>query len=301
MSAQALRAAADEAVLSRLGRVGVAARHAVESLLAGQHRSRRRGLSVEFAGHRPYQFGDDPRHLDWQVWARTDRLDIRLYEEETRLRATLVVDASGSMAYGPAGRTKLDRARLLAAGLACLMIAQRDAVGLALIDDGVRRHLPPMATMAGLLHLLDALAEAPASGGTGVAAAVAALAPRLTRRGLVILISDGLDDPDAVADALRLLRHRRQDVRVLLLADPDEESFPFQGMIEAVALEREPRLRVDADRIRPAYREALAAHRAALAERCHAAGAPLTPMRTDEDPAAALIRALAGATAAERR
>lgn len=131
-----------EEVLERLGRVGVTARHAVESILAGQHRSIRHGLSVEFAGHRPYQIGDDIRHLDWLVWARTDRYNIKVYEEETRLRATLVVDCSGSMAYGSTGIQKLDYARELAACLGFLMARQSDAVGLALVDDHVRELHP---------------------------------------------------------------------------------------------------------------------------------------------------------------
>jgi uncharacterized protein (DUF58 family) len=287
-----------EEVLARLGGVSVAARQAVEALLAGSHRSVRRGLSVEFAGHRPYQPGDDLRRLDWLVWARTDRHEIRLYEEETRLRATLVVDASGSMAYGSEGRGiggggKLAYARTIAAALGFLMVRSSDAVGLAVVDDRVRLHLPPAGTTGHLLALLDRLADCPAGGETALGPVLARLAPALTRRGLVIVITDGLDDPQRLVLALRELHHRRQDVRLFVVCDPDEQDFPFAGGLEAHGLEGEPAIEVDGDRIRAWYRQALHGHRAALAEGCHAMGARVEWLRTDEDPAAALVRILA--------
>lgn len=289
-----------EQVLARLGRVGVAARQAVESVLVGQHRSVRRGLSVEFAGHRPYQPGDDPRRLDWQVWARSDRLDVRLYEEETRLRATLVVDCSGSMGYG-APLTKLDYARQLAAALGFLMVRQADAVGLALCDTAVREHLPPGSTMGHLLGLLERLEAAVPGGETALGEVLQGLAQRLSRRGVVVLISDGFDDPLRLLQALRLLRHRRQDVRLFLVSDPREEDLPFGGMVEFLGLEREPSLRLDADRVRGHYRAALARHRQLLAEGCHATGVALETCRTDEDLAMVLVRALAAPQRGARR
>lgn len=281
-----------EQVLSRLGRVGVAARQAVESVLVGQHRSIRRGLSVEFAGHRPYQPGDDPRRLDWMVWARSDRLDVRLYEEETRLRATLVVDCSGSMGYGAPGATKLDYARGLAAALGFLMVRQADAVGLALVDTVVREHLPPAGTMAHLINVLERLELAGAGGETDLGPVLQQLADRLSRRGLVMLITDGFDDPARLLMALRLMRHRRQDVRVFLVAHPDELEFGHGGVVEFLGLEREPRVLVDADRIRTYYRQALDRHHRVLAEGCHAIGVQLEHVRTDEDLAMVLVRSL---------
>jgi uncharacterized protein (DUF58 family) len=281
-----------EQVLSRLGRVGVAARQAVESVLVGQHRSIRRGLSVEFAGHRPYQLGDDPRRLDWMVWARSDRLDVRLYEEETRLRATLVVDCSGSMAYGEVGATKLDYARCLAAALGFLMVRQADAVGLALVDTAVREHLPPAGTMGHLINILDRLELAAPGGETDLGPVLQQLGGRLSRRGLVVLVSDGFDDPERLLLALRLMRHRRQDVRLFVVTHPDELAFTHGGVIEFLGLEHEPRLLVDADRIRTYYRQALEQHHRRLAEGCHAIGVQLEHVRTDEDLAMVLVRAL---------
>lgn len=287
-----LLSAAQEDVLQRLGRIGVAARQAVESVLVGQHRSVRRGLSVEFAGHRPYQGGDDLRRLDWAVYARSDRLDVRLYEEETRLRATLVVDCSGSMAYGAPGGTKLDYARRLAAALGFLMVRQADAVGLATCDTEVREHLPPGSTMGHLVAMLDRLEATVPGGETALGPVLERLAARLSRRGLVVLLTDGYDDPARLLLALRFLRHRRQEVRLFLIADPAEEAFPHGGVTEFIGLEREPRLLLDADRVRAYYRDAFAGHRRAIAEGCHAIDVRVESVRTDEDLAMVLVRAL---------
>lgn len=283
-------------VLERIGRVGIAARHAVESILQGQHRSVHKGLSVEFAGHRPYQPGDDLRHLDWSVWARTDRYDVRVYEEETRLRATIVVDCSGSMGYRnpKAKRTKLEYARMLAAALAFLMARQGDAVGLALVDHRVREFRPPQSTMGHLLNLLEVLEETPAGGETSLADVLHELAGRLSRRGLAILITDTFDDPERMRLALQHLQFRKQDLRLFQIVDPEEEAFPFQGMMEFVGMEHEPRLKLDGDRVRHAYREALAEHESRLAEICHAAHVRMARLRTDEDLALAMVRALTG-------
>ena len=289
-------------ILARLAGVSVAARQAVEGLLSGAHRSLRRGLSVEFAGHRPYLPGDDLRRLDWQVWARTDRLEIRQYEEETRLRATIVVDASGSLAYGAKGQgiggaSKLDYARTLAAALAFLLVRERDAVGLAVIDTGVRRHLPPQTTMGHLLSMLDALADCPPGGETSLSAAITALMPLLARRGIVILITDALDDPDRIADCLRELRFRRQDVRLIVVEDPDEADFPFHGPLDVRGLEHEPKLDVDADRVRAYYRQAVREHHRRVEEAAHGVGATCDVVSTAEAPADALLRILAAGPA----
>lgn len=279
-------------VLRRLEGVSVAARHAVESALSGLHRGIYRGLSVEFAGHRPYQPGDDLRSLDWQVFARTDRYAIRTYEEETRLRATLVLDASGSMAYGGMGGSKFDYARTLAAALAFLMVRQGDAVALAVVDNGLRQQVEPAATMGHLLRLFTTMEGIRPGGATALGPVLEDLADRLHRRGLVIVFSDCFDDPAGIGRALCHLRHRRQEVRVFQVLDPDESGFPFSGPWEFLGLEGEPTLGLDADRIRPHYLRALAAHRRTLAAACHEQGVDLTTVRLDEDPALVLLQSL---------
>lgn len=280
-------------VLARLGALSLTARQAVESVLAGQHRSVRHGLSVEFADHREYQPGDDLRHLDWLVLARSDRYQIRRYEEETRLRATLVLDASGSMGYGPAGATKLEYARGLAAALGYLMVRQNDSVGLATFDTAVREFQPPGSTMAHYLQLLDALARTQPGAETRLAPVLDELAGRFRRRGLVILITDGFDDIEALTQSLKLLRYRRQEVRLFQVLDPRELDFPFSGMTEFIGLEHEPRLKFDADRIRRLYQSGFAGHQERLRAGCHACGVTLEVCRTDEDLFSVLGRALA--------
>ena len=272
----------EQEVVDRLGRVGVSARHAVESILSGQHRSVRRGLSVEFAGTRPYAPGDDLRRLDWLVYARTDRYNVKLYEEETRLRATMVLDCSGSMAFGTGRFSKFDFARMLAATLGFIMVRQGDVVGLALVDTGVREHVPPGEGLGHLVNLLGVLERARPSGETSLAGVLEGLAMRLRRRGLVILVTDALDDPAALVTALRHLRHRRQDVRVFQVLDPVEESFPFRGSSEFAGLEGESPLRLDGDRVRPYYRATLEEHERAVAAEAHIG---LEEVRADLDGA----------------
>lgn len=293
-----------EELLDRLGQVGVTARHAVESVLAGQHRGMRRGLSVEFAGHRPYQAGDDLRHLDWRVYARTDRYDVQVYEEETRLRATIVLDCSGSMAYSSASSapqsaasdagSKLAYARLLAASLAFVMVRQGDAVGLATVDHAVREQLPPAATPGHLLRMLEVLEHSGAGGDTDLSTALDALAPRFQRRGLVVVITDGFDDPQRLVRALRHLRFQRQDVRVFQIVDPDEVSFPLHGSHRLDGLEGEAGLTIDADRMRQHYVQAWREHQQRLAAGCHGADIALHTIATDQDLALALVAACQG-------
>jgi uncharacterized protein (DUF58 family) len=287
-----LFATVHQEVIELLGNLSVTARQAVESVLAGQHRSVRRGLSVEFAGHREYQPGDDLRHLDWLVYARSDRYDIRQYEEETKLRATLILDTSGSMGYGSARQTKLAYARALAAALGFLMIRQSDAVGLVCCDTAIRHFLPPGSTMAHFLNVLAALEGAAPGNETSLAPVLDEIAGRLKRRGLVILITDTFDDPAAFLNSIQYLRHRKQEVRLFQILDPQEQTFPFQGMIEFVGLEQEPRLKLDADRVREHYRQVFREHQQRLQAGCHACGVQMETCWTSEELFTVLIRAL---------
>ena len=282
----------EQEVIERLGNLSLTARRAVESILAGQHRSVRRGLSVEFAGHREYQPGDDLRHLDWLVYARSDRFDVRQYEEETKLRATLVLDTSGSMGYASGAQSKLAFGLGLTAALGFLMIRQSDSVGLVTCDTGIRGFIPPGSTMPHLLHLLTALEAAHPGGETSLAPVLTESAGRLTRRGLVILISDGFDDPEALLKSIQYLLHRKQEVRIFQVLDPLERTFPFKGMIEFIGRESEPRLKLDGDRVREHYRRVFATHQERLRSGCHACGVQLETCWTNEDLAGVLVRAL---------
>ncbi len=196
----------------------------VEGFLAGLHRSPRRGFSVEFAEHRQYQPGDEPRYVDWKLLGRTDKLYVKQFEEETNLRAMLVLDASASMAWrGAEDRlTKLDYAARLAAALALVLVRQRDAAGLVTFDEQVQSILPARARVAHWHQLAGLLAATRPGLGTAADTALQQVVGALRRRGMVVFISDLLLDRELTLKALRFLRHRGHEVLVLHIADPGE-------------------------------------------------------------------------------
>jgi uncharacterized protein (DUF58 family) len=218
----------DPAVVARLGTLELTARTIVEGLLSGLHRSPFKGFSVEFAEYRQYIPGDDLTTIDWKVYARSDRHYVKKYEEETNLDCHVMLDVSGSMAYGSRGITKFEYAQCLAASLAYLMNRQRDAVGLTSFDDRVTARLPASARPGHLRALLISLDQLEPGRETDVARPLHQLAESLTKRGLVVLISDLLDDPDRVVRALRHFQFRGTDVIVFHVLDPDEIDFPFE-------------------------------------------------------------------------
>jgi uncharacterized protein (DUF58 family) len=234
MESQALRADLyDPAALAALGHIEVAARWIVDGFLSGLHRSPRKGFSVEFADFRPYQPGDDLRYVDWKIAARADRWVVKQYEEETNLRATLVLDVSRSMDWRGAPAelrlTKRAYAEQLAAALALLLLRQRDAVGLIRFDDAVRTSIPPRARTTQWRRLVAALAERAGGRASDLAAALGQAARLVTRRGMVVLVSDLLVDVDAAMPALRGLRAAGHDVTVFHVMDPAEHRFTLTG------------------------------------------------------------------------
>lgn len=215
----------DPAELSRLGGLEVVTEGIVEGFLAGLHRSPRRGFSVEFAEHRMYQPGDELRYVDWKLLGRTDRLYVKQFEEETNLRAMVVLDASRSMAWTGAPElrlTKLDYARRLVAALALVLLRQRDATGLITFDDDIRSVTPPRARLAHWLNLLGVLGRLQPGEGTAAEPALRRVVDQLRRRGLVVFVSDLLLDRELALTALRFLRHRGHQVLVLHVMDPAE-------------------------------------------------------------------------------
>src|SRR6058998_1415753 len=214
----------DPAEVARLGGIEIVAQGVVEGFLAGIHRSPRRGFFVEFAEHRMYQPGDEPRYLDWKMLARSDRLFVKQFEEETNLRAMILVDASRSMAWrgAPARLTKRAYGDRLAAALALILLRQRDATGLITFDEAVREVVPPRVRAGQWARLVRGLGRTPDGGGTAAEAALGQLTSLLVRRGLVVLVSDLLFDRDLALTALRYLRHRGHQVIVLHTMDPAE-------------------------------------------------------------------------------
>jgi uncharacterized protein (DUF58 family) len=246
--------------LSELGGLELVARHVVEGFIAGLHRSPHRGFSVEFAEHRMYQPGDDLRYIDWRMFGRSDRYYIKQFEEETNLRAYLLLDVSASMAWTSAEGTlppKLWYARQLAACLALLLLRQGDAVGLLAFDAALRVHVTPRGGRRHWHELLRTLEPLAATGTTDAGNALRDLAGRLRRRGLVILISDLLVDAEATRLALRYLRHRGHEVLVMHLLDPGERELPAVADARFVDPESGEELPVSVADMRREYRAAV--------------------------------------------
>jgi uncharacterized protein (DUF58 family) len=247
----------DPATVAALGHLELVARWVVDGFLTGLHRSPRKGFSVEFAEHRPYQPGDELRYVDWKIAARSNRWVVKQFEEETNLRATLVLDVSRSMAWSgsPARLTKLAYAERLTAALALLFLRQRDAVGLVRFDDSIRTSLPPRVRTGQWRRLVAALDD-PGSGRASRAPDALEQAGRLiSRRGMVVLISDLLMDTDDVLRHVRSLRHAGHHVTVLHIMDPAELELPFGS--DAIFVDPETALEVPAAvaEVRAAYRK----------------------------------------------
>jgi uncharacterized protein (DUF58 family) len=248
----------DPAALGALGHIEVVARWIVDGFLSGLHRSPRKGFSVEFADFRPYQPGDDLRYVDWKIAARADRWVVKQYEEETNLRATIVLDVSRSMDWRGAPAdirlTKRAYAEQLAASLALLLLRQRDAVGLIRFDDAVRTSIPPRARTGQWRRLVAALTEPGNGRASDLSAALGQAARLVTRRGMVVLMSDLLVDLDAVLPALRGLRAAGHDVTVLHIMDPAERDFTLTGEARFTDPESDLDVPAAAADVRTAYR-----------------------------------------------
>jgi uncharacterized protein (DUF58 family) len=284
----------DPDVLARIRSLELAARKTVEGVLAGAHRSPRHGFAVEFAQHRQYVPGDDVKHLDWKVFGRTERYYLKQYELETDLTCWLVVDASGSMRYGSGDVSKYDYACLLVASLAFLVVRQTDRVGLAVLDSLVRRFVRASGQGGQLGEIVRQLVPGPTGEASDLGAALADLAGRLTRRGVVLLFSDCLDEPEGLLSGLRRLRFDKHEIVVVRVADPAEEDFPFASATLFRGLEIPQQMLTDPRSLRRAYREEYAVHLNALRRGCRALDVEVLDVRTDADPGLALARYLAG-------
>jgi uncharacterized protein (DUF58 family) len=284
----------DPTSLAKYGHLTLVARDLVEGFLTGVHKSPYKGYSVEFAEHRQYYPGDEIRHIDWRAVAKTDRYYIKEYEEETNLKAHLLVDASGSMVYrGSAGTkaakdaplppSKFDYARYIAASLAYLMLHQRDAVGLSLLDTKVRHFLKPRANSKHLLQVITTLETARAEGETAMAPLWHAIADQVRQRGLVIILSDCFDQPAALLKAMQHLRHCRHEVILFHVLAPDEIEFPFKKWTQFRNLELVGhKLFVDPQRLRREYLANFERFCADLRQACNRCQVDYHLMRTDQ-------------------
>lgn len=236
------------------------ARLVVEGFITGLHKSPYHGFSVEFAEHRQYMPGDELKHVDWKIYGKTDRYYIKQYEEETNLKSYLVLDASSSMAYASPGNIrKIEYASYLLAALAYMMIKQQDAVGLTIFDEAVTSYLPPHATRGYLRQILLALERVQAGRKTGAGKSLHQVADRIRRRGLVVIVSDLLDNPDEVITALKHFRHKKNEVIVMHVLDPLERSFAFGNDAMFKDMETSEQLMTQPWQIQKAYKREMAA------------------------------------------
>jgi uncharacterized protein (DUF58 family) len=289
----------DPTELARCGGLALVARSVVEGFLSGMHRSPFKGFSQEFAEHRQYYPGDEIRRIDWRAYGKTDHYFIKEYEDETNLKAVLVVDASGSMGYrGGQQLSKFDFARRVAASLAYLLLGQLDAVGLLTHDTKPRRFIPPKASGKHLFMLLRELDRTRVGGETSLGTVWDQIAGHhLKRRGLVILLSDCFGDIPSITRSLRHLRHGRHEVILFQTLAPEELDFPFNKPTKFRSLELNGyELTVDARRVREEYRRNFDDHRRELRRVADELRFDYVTLRTDEP----VDRALGAYLAARR-
>jgi uncharacterized protein (DUF58 family) len=278
----------DPDAIKRIARLEVRARHVVEGFLSGMHRSPYYGHSVEFLQHREYTWGDDIRDVDWKVWAKQDRFYVKQYEEDTNLRAALVVDASASMGYGSGMLSKFEYGATVAASLAYLILRQQDAVGCVTFDADVRASVPQRMNrnhIDAIVHVLDASRPAQK---TSLAEILHRVAETYPRRGLVVLVSDLLVERPGLFRGLRLLRSRGHDVIVFHVMDDDELDFPFSGPTRFEGLETDRRLGCNPRALRDGYLEAMGAFLDEVRRGCVGHGVDYTLLRTSQPLDAAL-------------
>jgi uncharacterized protein (DUF58 family) len=246
--------------IQRIGRLYVRARYIVEGFLSGSHRSPYFGQSVEFLQHREYTRGDDMRRIDWKVWAKQDRYYIKQYEEDTNLRATLVVDVSSSMRYGSGAMTKYEYGCTLATSLAWLLLRQQDAVGCMSFDSAPRVSVPFRTAHSHLNAVIKALEVSEPREKTDLGATLRKVAETYPGRGMIVLVSDLLVERDSLFKGLSLLRQRGHDVMLFHLLDDHELDFPFEGSTRFEALESADRVTCNPRALRQGYLKSLHAY-----------------------------------------
>ncbi|MBI3269566.1 MAG: DUF58 domain-containing protein [Planctomycetes bacterium] len=243
--------------LARLAHLNLVARWVVEGFVGGLHRSPFHGSSVEFAEYRQYVPGDDLRHFDWKAFGKSDKHYIKKFQSETNLKAYLLLDASASMKYASGTISKFRYGACLAAALAHLMVRQQDAVGLVVFAERILKYIAPRANPRHLRDLTATLEAVKPAGTTSIQGTLHYMAETIKRRGLVLLISDLYDDPEAVLKGLKHFRHRKHDVVIFHLFDPSELEFPFQVLTDFKDLETGEKVQVRPLALRDAYKQQL--------------------------------------------
>jgi uncharacterized protein (DUF58 family) len=283
----------DPNVLSRISNLELLARAVVEGFVSGLHRSPYKGFSVEFMSYRPYIPGDDLMRLDWKLFARSDRYYVKEFEDETNTSLSILLDVSASMDYSSNGITKREYASYLAASMAYLVIRQRDAAGITFFDDKIIEHIPPRSTTGHLHTILQHLKTVGPGARTEVGKPLHELAERHRKRGFVILISDLLDDAEAIVNGLRHFRFQGHEVIVFHIMDPAELSFDFSDLVEFEDMETGEKLVVASESSRDLYLENLERYKATLVRECGLLGVDYALLPTNRPLDFALFQYLA--------
>jgi uncharacterized protein (DUF58 family) len=250
----------DPKVLIKIQNLELVARTVVEGFVQGLHRSPYMGFSVDFAAYRQYMPGDEIRRIDWNVYGRSDRLYIKLYEGETNTRVLVMLDISGSMNYGSGPIKKIDYARILAASLSYFAHHQRDGIGLLTFDTEIRAHVPASRRRGQMLTILSEIDRIQPSAQTEFRKPLRFLAEYLTRRGVIILISDLYDEPDNIIAGLKALKAKGNDIIVFHIMDNFELTFPFEDMAQFEDMETRKKLHVIPEYLRTQYLSILKDH-----------------------------------------
>ena len=293
------------AALARLESLELRARSVVEGALAGMHRSPHHGAAVEFAEHKEYSAGDEIKHIDWKAYGKLDKYYVKRFEEETELRAYLLVDVSASMGYRGAGPSKLEYASMLSASLGYLLLEQKDQVGVIAFSDSLRGYLPPRGRRGHLFDLLTTLEGLAPSGRTDIARACTYLTEVARRRSLVVVLSDLLEEgrqgPSEVGHLLRGLRARRHDVVVFHLLDHDELTLPFERTAWFESMEGGGRVLAEPEEVRRAYLAEMAGFIAGYRKSLGEGDVEYHLVDTSTPPATVLIEFLDGVARRSRR
>jgi len=293
----------DPHVVSRIKGLELRSLRLVESLMVGFHKSKLRGISTDFAQHRAYVFGDDTKHLDWKVYAKTDRFFVKEYEAETNMAVTFFLDMSGSMFFQSedAAMSKFDYGATIAATLAFLLMDQKDTFGLALFHEKVHSFLSPKGTTTHFRNMLDVMEKTEPGGKTDIGKALMTVAPRLKSRGLVIVVSDCVDESSELSRALGLMSFHGHDVVLFHIEDPIERDFPFTGQTIFKGLEDEGRLLCNPEDLRRSYLRERQLHLDGIHDVCTRFRFEMGDVQTDMRLDTALSAFLAARLARRRR
>ncbi len=279
-------------LLSKLQNLSLKAKYVVEGFMLGLHKSPYHGFSVEFSEHRPYGYGDEVRHVDWKLWCKTDKYYVKQFEEETNLKAHIILDQSRSMDYASEGMTKFEYGKLLSASFAYLLIKQQDAVGLTLFDEKINYLIPAKALPSHLNTLLSHMESATPGARTNIANALHNSAEGISKRGLIIVISDLMDDAYNIMNGLRHLRHKGHEIIVFHILDQKESDFDFNQRIKFIDKETSKEITTDPWHVAEDYLAVFSNHCNNIKKGCEINKMDYFQLKTKEPLETALIELL---------